>query len=85
MPGILTRAHERAATGNMIHSGVKKLGRIPDGGGWRADPKQSARNHNWNLPESQAYRHVFDSNQARACLGDRRGLGRAHMDAESTG
>lgn len=24
---------------------MKKLGRIPDGGGWRSDPDQSARNH----------------------------------------
>ena len=32
----------------MIHIDidVTKLGRIPDGGGWRADPNQSARNHN---------------------------------------
>src|SRR6478736_1291200 len=39
------RRYERDAPGDMIHIDVKKLGRIPDGGGWRADPKQSARNH----------------------------------------
>ncbi|MBP3045211.1 IS481 family transposase [Arthrobacter jiangjiafuii] len=40
------RRYERDAPGDMVHIDVKKLGRIPDGGGWRADPKQSARNHN---------------------------------------
>jgi transposase InsO family protein len=39
------RRYERAAPGDLIHIDVKKLGRIPDGGGWRADPDQSLRNH----------------------------------------
>ncbi len=30
---------------DLLHVDVKKLGRIPDGGGWRADPAQNARNH----------------------------------------
>jgi len=30
------RRYEHAAPGDMIHIDVKKLGRIPDGGGWRA-------------------------------------------------
>ena len=29
--------YERAAPGELIHLDVKKLGRIPDGGGWRAN------------------------------------------------
>jgi transposase InsO family protein len=32
-------------TGELVHIDVKKLGRIPDGGGWRADPDQDRRNH----------------------------------------
>lgn len=28
--------YERAAPGDLVHVDVKKLGRIPDGGGWRA-------------------------------------------------
>ena len=40
------RRYERDAPGDMIHIDVKKLGRIPAGGGWRADPNQSLRNHN---------------------------------------
>ena len=39
------RRYERNAPGDLIHIDVKKLGRIPEGGGWRADPKQSALNH----------------------------------------
>ncbi|MGW0486320.1 IS481 family transposase [Nonomuraea sp. NPDC003214] len=31
-----TRRYEHPAPGDMIHIDVKKLGRIPDGGGWRA-------------------------------------------------
>lgn len=37
--------YEREAPGDLIHVDVKKLGRIPDGGGWRADPEQSRANH----------------------------------------
>lgn len=39
------RRYERVAPGDMIHVDVKKLGRIPAGGGWRADPAQTAANH----------------------------------------
>ena len=35
--GPATRArYERATPGELIHIDVKKLGRVPDGGGWRA-------------------------------------------------
>jgi hypothetical protein len=44
-PGATDRRYERDAPGDMIHADVKKLGRIPDGGGWRAKPGQSVRNH----------------------------------------
>jgi transposase InsO family protein len=39
------RRYERDAPGDMIHVDVKKLGRIPEGGGWRADPSQGPANH----------------------------------------
>lgn len=32
----IVRRYERAAPGELVHVDVKKLGRIPDGGGWRA-------------------------------------------------
>jgi transposase InsO family protein len=37
--------YERERPGEMVHIDVKKLGRIPDGGGWRAKPGQSRANH----------------------------------------
>ncbi|WP_460464094.1 DDE-type integrase/transposase/recombinase [Arthrobacter pigmenti] len=37
--------YEHEAAGDLLHVDVKQLGRIPDGGGWRADPDQNARNH----------------------------------------
>jgi len=37
--------YERERPGELVHVDVKKLGRIPDGGGWRADPGQSTGNH----------------------------------------
>ncbi len=37
--------YERERPGELLHIDVKKLGRIPDGGGWRADPQQNRRNH----------------------------------------
>ena len=39
------RRYEHDHPGSLIHIDVKKLGRIPDGGGWRADPAQSAVVH----------------------------------------
>lgn len=40
-----TNRYERERPGELVHIDVKKLGRIPDGGGWRGDPEQSRRNH----------------------------------------
>jgi len=35
--------YERARPGELLHLDVKKLGRIPDGGGWRAHGRGNAR------------------------------------------
>ncbi|GEP47781.1 hypothetical protein MSA03_12890 [Microbacterium saccharophilum] len=37
--------YEHDHPGSLIHIDVKKLGRIPDGGGWRADPRQTVAVH----------------------------------------
>jgi transposase InsO family protein len=40
------RRYERAVAGELVHVDVKKLGRIPDGGGWRALGREVApRSH----------------------------------------
>jgi transposase InsO family protein len=35
--------YERARPGELVHMDVKKLGRIPDGGGWRANGRENSR------------------------------------------
>jgi transposase InsO family protein len=37
--------YERATPGELVHVDVKKLGRIPDGGGWRVLGRQAAQPH----------------------------------------
>jgi transposase InsO family protein len=37
--------YEHPYPGSLVHIDVKKLGRIPDGGGWRVDPDQSRASH----------------------------------------
>lgn len=37
----IVRRYERATPGELVHIDVKKLGRIPDGGGWRAHGRAS--------------------------------------------
>lgn len=39
------RRYEHDHPGSLVHVDVKKLGRIPDGGGWRADPTQTSAVH----------------------------------------
>jgi transposase InsO family protein len=41
--GQVIRRYERARPGELVHVDVKKLGRIPDGGGWRTRGRAEAR------------------------------------------
>ncbi|MYZ38093.1 IS481 family transposase, partial [Streptomyces sp. SID4917] len=41
--GTVIRRYERDRPGELIHVDVKKLGRIPDGGGWRTHGRQATR------------------------------------------
>ena len=41
--GRLIRRYERSRPGELVHVDVKKLGRIPDGGGWRVHGREAAR------------------------------------------
>jgi transposase InsO family protein len=42
--GRVIRRYERAAPGELVHVDVKKLGRIPDGGGWRVHGRAARSN-----------------------------------------
>jgi transposase InsO family protein len=37
--------YERARPGELVHMDVKKIGRIPDGGGWRAHGRQMGKSY----------------------------------------
>lgn len=40
--GVRIRRYERATPGELVHVDIKKIGRIPDGGGWRAHGRGNA-------------------------------------------
>jgi transposase InsO family protein len=44
--GRVIRRYERARPGDLIHVDIKKLGRIPDGGGWKVLGRQAGKKHN---------------------------------------
>lgn len=54
--GRVIRRYEHAAPGDLIHVDVKKLGRIPDGGGHRVTDRQTAH-HNKKATTTARYRH----------------------------
>ncbi len=47
--GRVIRRYERSTPGELVHIDIKKLGRIPDGGGWRAVGRAQGKRN------SQAY------------------------------
>jgi len=44
--GQVIRRYERERTGELVHVDIKKLGRIPDGGGWKVVGRQVGKQHN---------------------------------------
>ena len=70
--------YEREAPGDLIHIDVKKLGRIPDGGGWRLDGP-AAIDHHSSRPRRVGfdYVHVAVDDHSRLAfariLADERG------------
>jgi transposase InsO family protein len=49
--------YERARPGELVHMDVKKIGRIPDGGGWRSRGRQAA-NQNGSKARRIGYDYV---------------------------
>lgn len=61
--GRVIRRYEKSAPGELLHIDIKKLGRIPDGGGWRAlGTEQGNRN-------SGRYRRYDGTGTRRSSLG----------------
>jgi transposase InsO family protein len=54
--GRVIRRYERDRPGELVHVDTKKLGRIPDGGGWRAHGRQAT--HPTKRRHGVGYEHV---------------------------
>jgi transposase InsO family protein len=74
------RRYERTRAGELIHIDVKKLGRIPEGGGWRmghrADFPDRRRKTGWEVVHSAvddhsrlAYSELHPDEKADTCAG----------------
>jgi hypothetical protein len=55
--GEVIRRYEHEKPGAMIHVDVKKLGNIPDGGGWRYVGRQRGKQNRTLTPEKQRNSH----------------------------
>ena len=71
--------YERDRPGELIHVDVKKLGRIPDGGGWRAEG-QTTINH-----RSRANKTRIGFDYVHAVIDDHTRLAYAEIHADETG
>jgi transposase InsO family protein len=70
--------YERAAPGDLVHVDVKKLGRIPDGGGWRTRGRLAA-----NQDGAKGRRLGFD--YVHAVVDDHSRLAYAEVHADEKG
>lgn len=55
--GRVVRRYEHAAPGDLVHVDVKKLGRIPEGGGWKVHGRTVGNRHNKRSRPGYAYLH----------------------------
>jgi transposase InsO family protein len=76
--GRVIRRYERARPGELVHVDVKKLGRIPPGGGWRAHGRQACpdrrRQIGWQYLHAAvddhtrlAYAELLDDERSASC------------------
>src|SRR3954451_11106179 len=56
-PGEPVRRYEHDRPGSLLHVDVKKLGNIPDGGGWRYVGRQQGNRHRAATPDKPRSRH----------------------------
>jgi transposase InsO family protein len=62
------RRYEVAAPGELVHVDIKKLGRIPDGGGWRAFGRDSAQHRRNGVATERAGRRGAPSSRGYVYL-----------------
>ncbi len=61
--------YERSRPGELVHMDIKKLGRIPDGGGWRALGRDVAERHR-NNPVGFDYVHSMVDDHSRLAYSE---------------
>jgi transposase InsO family protein len=60
--GRVIRRYERATPGELVHVDIKKLGKIPDGGGWKMLGRQAGiRNNNGHGPRRVGYGFIHSA------------------------
>jgi transposase InsO family protein len=60
--------YEKATPGELVHVDIKKLGLIPDGGGWRVHGRGSAQSRRVHVERSRAYRRGAPSSRGYVFL-----------------
>jgi transposase InsO family protein len=67
--GRVVRRYEWANPGDLVHVDTKKLGRIPDGGGWRALPVAEGKRNKQRQPAGYSFVHnaVDDHSRLAYC------------------
>ncbi|WP_336030529.1 IS481 family transposase [Geodermatophilus sp. FMUSA9-8] len=66
--GRVVRRYEHAAPGDLVHLDVKKLGRIPDGGGWRIHGRH--RRPNRHRGQGYAFLHTALDDHSRLAYSE---------------
>ena len=77
--GRVIRRYERDHPGELVHVDIKKLGRVPDGGGWRIHGRQARPNHKrgpgWDFIHAAiddhsrlAYAEIHPDERADTCV-----------------
>ena len=65
-----TVRYERAAPGELVHMDVKKLGRIPDGGGWRVHGRPATEAAKHKNPVGYDYIHSLIDDHSRLAYSE---------------
>jgi transposase InsO family protein len=66
--GRVVRRYEHAAPGDLVHVDVKKLGRIPDGGGWRVHGRAARPNR--KRGQGYSYLHTAVDDHSRLAYSE---------------
>jgi len=68
--GRVIRRYEREAPGDLVHVDIKKLGRIPDGGGWKLIGRPAGRKNRGNIKRGFHYLHNAVDDHSRLAYSE---------------